>query len=98
MESLENQPQGIQEQVQRKMRSIMDELKARGQSYNDYMNAVADYAQDIRQKYPASDEVRAYNKLIGNSSMAETLDDFPGEDSVLVFLESVRKKLLGDSK
>lgn len=64
------------------------------------MNAVADYAKVMRQKYPDTIKKTAtYHALIGSTvEPADVpIDDFKGEDSVLEFVKKLEKRFLSDT-
>lgn len=60
----------------------------------DAYNAIAKFNKQIKEKYPDYIKCYLYHVLIGSSIETDTLDfDFPGEDSVLDILKSIKEYL-----
>jgi len=87
------QPEGIKQRVEKLLNQLMDDTENDDERFDQLINGIADYGKEMRQKYSTADQTRAFNKLIGSSLMHETVDDFPGEDSVVAFLAKMRQKL-----
>ena len=91
-------PSNIELEVRTARRKLLAEMEVQGLSEIDALDDIVDYANSMKAKYPDTyQRVRTYHVLIGSSIPHETVDlvdDFPGQDSVLNFLDQLRKKYL----
>jgi len=66
--------------------------KAAGEYYLEGYNRVVAFAEELQHKYPDCKQRRAYHALIGSTIEGAPdiiEEDFPGEDSAVLFLEGV---------
>ena len=79
-------------------RELIEHLEKKGikDAGRKVFEACFEWARGIQGKYPKTYHlVRAYYGMVGGSAPPSlTQDDFEGEDSALLFLENLRKKLL----
>ena len=91
-------PSEFELEIRIKRRKLLAEMEKRGLSEINAMDDIVDYANSMKVKYQdAYQKVRAYHVLIGSSiphNISDMVDDFPGEDSVLNFLDQLWKKYL----
>lgn len=85
-------------EVRTKRRKLAAEMEIQGLSEIDILDDIVEYSKLMKAKYPDTfRKVRAYHALVGSSipgGKTDLQDDFPGEDSVLVFLDQLREKHL----
>jgi|GEM_PF-4131281 len=79
---------------------VIKEIKERSDrdSTSVVMEACFQWARDIKEKHPDTyTKVRSYYAMIGGTPPEERVseNDFSGEDSAFLFLENLRKRLLG---
>lgn len=88
-------------EAERQLQSILGKIErlneiAFGKSeaaHDEFTNWVADFAAELKRKYPNAAQYRVYQKLIGGSDHSPILEDFPGPDSVSERLEEWEKRL-----
>lgn len=94
---MENIPQkSIAEQVKAELSVVYKEFHNTERPIDELMGHIVEYSNKMKEKYPdAYHRTRAYHALIGSTMFPEEtpIEDFEGEDSVLVFVKNLRKKL-----
>lgn len=80
--------------VTERVRSLVSKVygsEAGGDDYEEGYNRSAEFARELQKKYPDYKRYRVWHVLIGSTPDESGIieEDFPGEDSVIDFLEKV---------
>jgi hypothetical protein len=74
------------------IRPLWKAAKDRVGNVGEFMARIVARSQELKDKYPDAAHRRAYHSLIGSTLMNEPgiiEEDFPGDDSVITFLEKL---------
>ncbi len=102
MENLRQSKESTADLVSKALKGLLNDLKDAGKNDEilQVQDEIADYVDRVEEKYPHYARLLpAFHALIGSTlppgvKVADETD-FPGEDSILVFLKNLRTKLLG---
>ena len=82
--------------IRGKMLAIVNAVITKGKT-EEYTDIVADHAKYLKRKYPNYLECELYHALVGSTIPKDfkiTQEDFPGEDSIEAFVETLEAKYL----
>lgn len=90
----ESQNEKEREAILEYVRGLLSQVYRDRQRLSAAHESILAQAQFLRQKYPDYEAYRMYHLLIQSSPHEERLKflDFPGEDSVVKYLESLAKE------
>ncbi|MEX2052320.1 MAG: hypothetical protein WD991_01315 [Candidatus Paceibacterota bacterium] len=87
------------EKIKTKIQNTLSDLYTQvlGEKFDELLLDIVNKASDLEKKYPNRDEYGVYHALISSTqdvNLKVVYDDFPGEDSIELFVERLRQKYL----